>query len=74
MPHPSSPRKNGKDLPFDYGKGIQEKVLSYFDNEKKKAIQEEDVCRVKLLCKPSVDSHPHTGNSLETIPTRCFLL
>ena len=32
------------------------------------------MCRAKLLCKPSVDSHPHAGNSLETIPTRCFLL
>ena len=44
------------------------------EKKKKKAIQEEDVCRAKLLCKPSVDSHPHAGNSLETIPTRCFLL
>lgn len=49
-PHPGSPRANGKDLPFKYCK----------------AIQEEDVCRVKLLCKQSFDSHPHTGNSLET--------
>ena len=58
MPYPGSPRRSGKDLPFDHGKGIQEKVLPYFHNKKKKAIQEEDVCGAKLLYKPSVDSHP----------------
>ena len=55
-PHPGSPRANGKDLPFKYCK----------------AIQEEDVCRVKLLCKQSSDSHPHTGNSLETTSHQVF--
>lgn len=56
VPHPGSPRASGKDFPFEYCK----------------AIWEEDVCRVKPLCKQSVDLHPHAGNSLEETSHQVF--
>ena len=64
MPHPGSPRKNGKDLPFDYGKGIQKAMLSYFHNGKKKRQSKRKMC-VGLSCFVShLLTHIHTLGTL----------